>query len=59
MPVIIDPVDFDAWLASEPTTARALLRPYPAARMRVWPVTPRVNRVGDLDGPECVEPLVA
>src|SRR5262245_13539832 len=36
MPVILDPADFDRWLA-EP--AAELLRPYPAVRMRAYPVS--------------------
>ncbi len=57
MPVVIDPAEYQAWLEGEPEAARALLRPYPAERMRLWPVTPRINRVGAIDGPECVKAI--
>lgn len=47
MPVIIDQADHDAWL--DPDTPRdrllAFLHPYPAARMRAYPVSLRVNSV--------------
>ena len=35
MPVILDPGDHDQWLCGSPADARALLRPYPADRMRI------------------------
>lgn len=59
MPVIIAPEDFEAWLSAGPSVAKTLLRPCPAEWLRVWPVTPRVNKVGELDGPACVKPLAA
>jgi putative SOS response-associated peptidase YedK len=44
MPVIIDPSDHDAWLeAADTTIPMALLQPYPAERMRGYPVSQRVN----------------
>jgi putative SOS response-associated peptidase YedK len=44
MPVIIDAADHDAWLESAETTIPlALLQPYPAEKMRSYPVSPRVN----------------
>jgi putative SOS response-associated peptidase YedK len=60
MPVIVDPVDFDAWLdvSAAPEAARALLRPYPAGPMTVYPVSPRVNSVAN-DDADLIEPLTA
>jgi putative SOS response-associated peptidase YedK len=44
MPVIIDPIDYDAWLeATDTAIPMALLQPYPAERMRSYPVGQRVN----------------
>ena len=58
MPVIVDPGDFDAWL--DVTVAldavQALLRPYPAELMTVYPVSPRVNSVAN-DDAALIEPL--
>ena len=47
MPVILEPKDYDRWLdPSDPTRPPIdLLRPYPAERMRVWPVGDRVGNV--------------
>jgi len=59
MPVIIAPEDYEIWLTGDPAAAKALLRPCPADRLRLWPVTPRINKAGDLDGPACVKPLAA
>jgi len=46
MPVIIDPEDYAAWL--DPTNQNidmltALLKPYPAASMKAYPVSRRMN----------------
>ena len=57
MPVIIGDQDYDRWLDGSAEDARGLLRPYPPERRRSWDVTPRVNRVGEIEGPECVEPV--
>jgi len=43
MPLIIAPEDYAAWLDPANAGAKALLRPYPAARMRSHPVSERVN----------------
>jgi len=60
MPVIVDPADFEAWLdvTAGPDGARALLRPYPAGLMKVYPVSPRVNSVAN-DDAALIEPLTA
>jgi putative SOS response-associated peptidase YedK len=57
MPVIIAPGDHDAWLMAEPEGARNLLRPYPSNAMKAYPISTRVNRIGN-DGPKLLEPLV-
>src|SRR5262245_9289952 len=55
MPVIIDPADYDAWLDSADTTIpMALLQPYPAERMRSYPVSQRVNSPKN-DDPDVIE----
>ncbi|RDD60700.1 SOS response-associated peptidase [Ferruginivarius sediminum] len=58
MPVIVDPTDFDPWLDTSVAAERAeaLLKPFPAGKMAVYPVSTRVNSVAN-DGPDLVEPL--
>jgi len=41
MPAIIKPEDYAAWLEAPHAE---FLAPYPAARMKAWPVSPRVSR---------------
>lgn len=45
MPVILDPADYDEWLAPETNgaAAQALLRPFPPAHMRAYLISTRVN----------------
>jgi putative SOS response-associated peptidase YedK len=60
MPVILEPKDYDRWLDPE-TKERPpvyLLRPYPAERMRSWPVSDRVGNVRNNDA-ELLEPAPA
>jgi putative SOS response-associated peptidase YedK len=48
MPVILAPADWPAWLGEVPATKaelRALLRPFPADKMKLWPVDKRVGNV--------------
>jgi putative SOS response-associated peptidase YedK len=40
-PVILPEEHHDAWLSGE--AGKEVLVPYPADRMRAWPVSPRVN----------------
>jgi putative SOS response-associated peptidase YedK len=47
MPVILAPADFAAWLRGGAGTA--LLRPAAEDRLRMWPVSRRVNRTGTGD----------
>jgi putative SOS response-associated peptidase YedK len=47
MPVILEPKDYERWLdTSDPARLPIdLLRPYPAERMKAWPVSERVGNV--------------
>jgi putative SOS response-associated peptidase YedK len=48
MPVIVAPDDWAKWLGEEPANAeelKALLRPYPADRLLMWPVDRKVGNV--------------
>jgi putative SOS response-associated peptidase YedK len=59
MPVIVPEKDWRKWLGEEPATEAellALLKPYPAADMELWPVS---RRVGDIknNGPDLVVPV--
>jgi putative SOS response-associated peptidase YedK len=58
MPVILHPDDWDAWLdeAARPAELRPLLRPYPAAELQMYPVSPAVNTVRS-QGAELLLPL--
>lgn len=59
MPVIIAEGDHDAWLRGGVEVANGLMVPYPPEQMRSWAVSRAMNRVGEMDGPECVEEVVA
>jgi putative SOS response-associated peptidase YedK len=59
MPVILDPPDYDLWLdpgVQEIELLQSLLRPYPAAAMIAYPVSPVVNNARN-DDPQCILPL--
>ncbi|MGH2538651.1 MAG: SOS response-associated peptidase [Candidatus Promineifilaceae bacterium] len=59
MPVILHPADFALWLdpgAQHPGEVQDLLRPYPAAEMRFYPVSTQVNSPHN-DTPEVIQPL--
>lgn len=61
MPVILAPADYAAWLDPDRRDAAslgALLRPYPAERMRAYPVSARMNKPS-YDQPDCIEPLAS
>ncbi len=52
MPVILDETDWSRWLGEStaaPDELRALLKPYPADRMRTYRITSRVNSVKNDD----------
>jgi putative SOS response-associated peptidase YedK len=58
MPVILDAPDFGQWLDPDEQDAAALaplLRPFPAERMRAYPVSTWVNDVRHTDA-RCIEP---
>jgi putative SOS response-associated peptidase YedK len=55
MPLIIAPADYERWLGDEPDR-HDLMRPYPAERMRMWPISTRVNKPEN-DDPSIVEPI--
>jgi putative SOS response-associated peptidase YedK len=59
MPVILEPKDYDRWLdAGDPATPPMdLLRPYPAERMTIWPISARVGNLRN-NGPDLLEPVV-
>lgn len=59
MPVILHPDSYDLWLDPVITDAQViseLLKPYDARFMRCYPVSNRVNRVGN-DDEECSRPV--
>jgi putative SOS response-associated peptidase YedK len=61
MPVILAPDAWPVWLGEAPADRHAvlaLLKPYPAGRMRAYPVTPRVNSVRN-DDAGLLEPMTA
>src|SRR5579883_450236 len=61
MPAILPPETWPKWLGEIPADRDellAMLKPYPASRMRVRPLSARVNEVGD-DGADLFEPVIA
>lgn len=59
MPVILDEEHFDQWLDpdyKDVETLAQLLKPYPAERMKAYPVSRIVNSPKN-DVPECLQPL--
>jgi putative SOS response-associated peptidase YedK len=57
MPLMLAPEDFAGWLGT-PDMRTALLRPFPADEMEMWPVTAIVGNVKNT-GAELVEPIGA
>ena len=57
MPVILNPVDYDAWLNPEIEDVAYMLAPCDADRMTVRPVSTYVNNARN-QGPECVSDAV-
>jgi putative SOS response-associated peptidase YedK len=47
MPVVLDKADIGPWLSGEAVTK--LLRPAAEDRLRMWPVSRRVNKTGSAD----------
>jgi len=61
MPVILPEDAWATWLGETPASPaelQALLKPYPAERLRLYPVSPRVNSVKN-DDASLPEPLMA
>ena len=58
MPVVIDEENFDRWLNADAAGVKSLLVPWGDDGMRMYPVTPKVNKAG-YDEPSCVEPIGA
>jgi len=59
MPVILDPASYDLWLDPGMQNVAAiseLLKPYDARVMRCYPVSTRINHVGN-DDEECSRPV--
>lgn len=59
MPVILDPDGYDLWLdpgMKDVSAASELLKPYDARLMRCFPISTRINHVGN-DDPECSAPV--
>jgi putative SOS response-associated peptidase YedK len=57
MPLILAPTDYTRWLSDEPDPGD-LMRPFPAELMRIWTISPRVNKPEN-DDPSIVEPLTS
>lgn len=58
MPVIVEPVDYERWLAPEggdPEALSGILRPYPAEPLATRAVGPAVNSAQN-EGPACLDP---
>jgi putative SOS response-associated peptidase YedK len=55
MPVIVSPVDYEAWLTGDVDNALDLIRPYPTDEMQTWAVSKRVSRSVE-EGPDLVLP---
>lgn len=53
MPVILD--KFEPWLAS--TAGTEVLKPAPENLLQVWPVSRKVNRVGNDDDPKLIDAI--
>ena len=59
MPVIIDPADYGLWLGERDADFAEIARllcPYPAGKLGMWPVSPRVNNVRNQE-PGLHEPI--
>ena len=56
MPVILPQEYYDAWLSGE--AGKEILVPFPADKMTIWPISPRVNSPKN-DDEGILEPVVA
>jgi putative SOS response-associated peptidase YedK len=55
MPVLLDRADFEPWLSGAAGTE--LLKPSAEDRLRVWPVSRRVNRTGGGEDPTLIDKI--
>jgi putative SOS response-associated peptidase YedK len=55
MPLILARGDYARWLSEEPDP-RDLMHPFPAALMRIWSISTRVNKPEN-DDPSILEPM--
>jgi putative SOS response-associated peptidase YedK len=55
MPLILAPADYARWLSDEADPSD-LMRPFPAALMRMWPISTRVNKPEN-DDPSILRPV--
>jgi putative SOS response-associated peptidase YedK len=55
--MLIEPDQFVPWLAGEAGTE--ILVPAATGRLRVWPVSRRVNKVGNGEDPTLIEEVAA
>jgi putative SOS response-associated peptidase YedK len=49
MPLMLRREDYETWLTGNVQEAQAMLKPYPSEWMTAWPVSARVNKVGNND----------
>jgi putative SOS response-associated peptidase YedK len=59
MPVILAEEGWPAWLGEVPATdaeLKALLKPFPADRMKLWPLDRAVNWRNN--GPQLIDPII-
>ena len=56
MPVIVPPESYDHWLSTLDPDPHGLLVPFPAAAMKMWPISTRVNKPEN-DTPSILEPI--
>lgn len=54
MPVILDPMDYQAWMRADYRDVFDLMRPCPAEIIDAWPVRPEVGNVRN-QGPQLIE----
>ena len=55
MPLILAPGDYARWLSDEPDPGD-LMRPFPVALMRMWPISTRVNKPEN-DDPSIIQQI--
>ena len=53
MPVVIAPEQFEPWLNG--VSGTELLKPAPEDMLQMWPVSRKVNRIGNDSGPTLID----